>query len=104
LHAAATPALHRRSLHAALPSSTVAQWLWENVLSPVFSWIGEHWSTVLDIMKWAWPYILQPVFNAIAVVARWLWDSVLSPVFSFKLGRAHVCTPGTFRARLPFSA
>lgn len=56
-------------------------WLWNTVLKPVFTWIGQ-------IITWLWVKIVKPYISFIiaywkkvAQVAMWLWKNVLSPVF-----------------------
>ncbi|WP_394436304.1 aggregation-promoting factor C-terminal-like domain-containing protein [Streptomyces sp. SGAir0957] len=60
---------------------TASLWLWEKVLKPVFTWIG-------DICVWLWSNVIKPYFGyvvamwkRVASVATWLWQKVLSPVF-----------------------
>lgn len=60
-----------------------ALWLWNSVLSPVFSAIGAA-------ATWLWVNAIQPAaagiaaaWSAISAGALWLWNSVLKPVFSF---------------------
>lgn len=62
---------------------TAATWLWESVLSPVFTAIG-------GIFTWVYETIILPVVTGImlyiglwAAVFTWLWETVLSPVFGF---------------------
>lgn len=87
---------------------TAWQWLWDSVLSPVFTWIGEAFTWlgenvfapvgefiagviqgIGDVFNWIYQNIIMPVVTGImlyiglwAAVAQWLWESVLSPVFS----------------------
>ncbi|WP_394434768.1 NlpC/P60 family protein [Streptomyces sp. SGAir0957] len=58
-----------------------AMWLWDKVLKPVFTWIG-------DLCVWLWSNVIKPYFGyvvsmwkRVASVAQWLWEKVLSPVF-----------------------
>jgi hypothetical protein len=81
-------------------------WLWENVLSPVFSAIGAafEWlganviapvasfiGTVIqgigDVFNWLYQNIILPIVTGImiyiglwAAVVQWLWETVISPV------------------------
>jgi len=62
-----------------------ATWLWENVLSPVFTAIGA-------VFSWLWDNVISPIgtlvinyFRFWGAVAVWLWENVLSPVFG-KIG------------------
>lgn len=63
---------------------TALQWLWGNVLKPVFGFIGAL------VVAW-WNNILKPQFNALVAIWRnviapalqWLWNSVFKPLFGF---------------------
>jgi murein DD-endopeptidase MepM/ murein hydrolase activator NlpD len=61
----------------------VAQWLWQNILQPVFTVIGGIISKTFQLIwavasKWLWPMFEQ--FNSVVL---WLWEHVLSPVFGW---------------------
>ncbi len=62
--------------------STAAKWAWENVLQPVFQWIGEAAVWVGDKAVWLWQNAIVPAWNGISSAASWAWDNVLQPVFS----------------------
>ncbi len=58
-----------------------ATWLWESVLSPVFTAIG-------DALNWVWHSVLEPVvtgflvgFGIVAGIAQWLYTAAIKPVF-----------------------
>lgn len=60
-----------------------ATWLWETVLSPVFTAIG-------GIFTWLYGNIIKPVVTGImiyvglwAAIFTWLWSTVISPIFGF---------------------
>lgn len=62
--------------------STAITWLWESVLSPVFTAIG-------TIFTWLYDNVITPIVAGIvayvqiwAGIFTWLWDNVLSPVFA----------------------
>ncbi|PPF39978.1 tape measure protein [Pseudoclavibacter sp. AY1H1] len=62
--------------------STAITWLWESVLSPVFTAIGA-------IFTWLYDNVISPIVAGIvlyvqvwAAIFTWLWDNVLSPVFT----------------------
>ncbi|WP_339124177.1 phage tail tape measure protein [Pseudonocardia sp. D17] len=76
-------------------------WLWQTVISPVFSFIGEAarilFAVIFTILvaplmlliqalgalfEWLWSAVISPVFNFIGMIATWLWNTVLLPVFS----------------------
>lgn len=62
----------------------VLLWLWENVVGPVFQWIGDRISGV-------WNGIIKPVFDLLVAIVQgvvgpilmWLWNDIVSPVFGF---------------------
>ncbi|WP_157662916.1 phage tail tape measure protein [Prescottella equi] len=77
-----------------------ATWLWQNVISPVFEFIGNAarvlmavigtvliapfligWNVLSAAIQYAWNNLIKPVFNLWAGVATWLWTSVLQPVW-----------------------
>ncbi|HET6634706.1 MAG TPA: transglycosylase SLT domain-containing protein [Streptomyces sp.] len=60
-----------------------SMWAWNNVLKPIFNFIG-------DIISWLWHTIIKPLFKlwvaqfkVIGAIATWLWKNVLKPVFGF---------------------
>ncbi|KAF0646704.1 MULTISPECIES: phage tail tape measure protein [Streptomyces] len=62
--------------------ATTATWLWQSVLSPVFSAIG-------TAAMWLWTNALKPafdsamaIFRAVGAVAMWLWTNVITPAFN----------------------
>jgi hypothetical protein len=63
--------------------SKASLWLWNTVLRPVFTWIG-------DIVVWLWQHIIKPYvdfmiayWKGVATVITWLWQKIFSPVFHF---------------------
>ena len=79
--------------------STAVTWLWESVISPVFTAIGAIftwiWENILApivmlvvnyfrlwgaIVVWLWQNAVMPAVNAIGAVFTWLWQNVLKPV------------------------
>ncbi|MFD3530281.1 hypothetical protein [Streptomyces sp. NPDC058664] len=93
--------------NAAKGIATVASWLWDNVLKPVFEGIWWAIKQVADIVVWLWDVIIQPIFRFIweaakilftivvvgvltpiylafkllGEIGKWLWETVLRPVF-----------------------
>lgn len=84
---------------------TAWTWLWETVLSPVFTAIGEVFTWIYNtiivpiiagiliyvniwamIFTWLWETILSPIFAAIGAVFTWLYNSVIVPVVGFIIG------------------
>lgn len=77
-------------------------WLWESVLSPVFTAIGEVFNWIYNniivpvvtgimlyvgiwaaIFTWLWESVLSPVFQAIGTVFNWIWNSVIMPIVGY---------------------
>jgi phage-related minor tail protein len=60
-----------------------ASWLWNTILSPVFSFIGLAARVLFAVVVTA---VLAPIviaFKALAAIASWLWETVLGPVFGW---------------------
>ncbi|WIC89440.1 tape measure protein [Microbacterium phage BAjuniper] len=60
-----------------------ADWLWTNVLNPVFTFIG-------DVFTWLWQYIIKPIVDLVvnyfrfwAAVVMFLWEHAVQPVFKW---------------------
>ncbi|OFT91388.1 phage tail tape measure protein [Corynebacterium sp. HMSC28B08] len=77
--------------------SIAAQWLWTNVLQPVFQWIGEKFSETGGILQTVWLSVIKPVWDALAAAAMWLWDTALRPVFQW-IGDKFSHTGGRMKA------
>lgn len=77
-----------------------ALWLWQTILSPVFSaiWTAAKilfaivvvavvtpiilaFKVLAAIGSWLWKAALKPAFDGIAAGAIWLWDNALKPTF-----------------------
>lgn len=77
-------------------------WLWQNVIKPVFGFIGgliSGWwnnvvkpvfntlTTVLEyvgqVAEGVFNKIIKPAFEALGAAIKWVWDNVLSPVWDF---------------------
>lgn len=59
----------------------IVNWLWLNVVQPVFNFIGE-------IVSWVWTSIISPIFTAIGGALKilgdafnWLWVNIIQPVW-----------------------
>lgn len=84
---------------------TAWNWLWSNVLEPVFTAIGNVFTWIYNtiivpiiagiliyiniwamIFTWLWETILSPIFAAIGAVFTWLYNSVIVPVVGFIVG------------------
>lgn len=70
---------------------TAISWTWENVIRPVFGFIGAAWNLLWDgirlyyttiwniitgAISWAWENVVRPVFDAIGVAWNLLWDGI----------------------------
>lgn len=74
-------------------------WLWESVLSPVFTAIGAIFTWLYDnvitpivagivayvqiwagIFTWLWDNILSPVFAAVGAIFSWIYNNVIVPI------------------------
>lgn len=85
--------------------SALAKWLWETVLRPVLTAIGEFfgwlWDTwILPVVTWIgqklqllglafsllWTAYVQPALAAIGDFFSWLWDTVISVVVDLIVG------------------
>lgn len=74
-------------------------WLWTNVLSPVFTWIGDAFTWIYNtiilpivtgimlyiglwaaVITWLWETVISPVFGFIGAIFGWVWNNVISPV------------------------
>lgn len=60
-----------------------AQWMWNNVLLPVFGWIKAGWDGLMTGISWAWTNILQPAWGALQAYIQFMWNNVLRPYFGF---------------------
>lgn len=77
-----------------------ASWLWTNVISPVFNFIGLAarilfavlytvliaplliaWNWLMAGIDWAWQNILKPCWDALMAAASWLYYTILNPIF-----------------------
>lgn len=81
---------------------TAATWLWETVLSPVFTAIGDIFNWIYNtiivpvvtgillyigiwagIITWLWETVISPVFGLIGDIFNWLWNTIISPVIQY---------------------
>ncbi len=63
--------------------STGAKWLWENVLSPVFTWIGEKWNQLWTGIQILWQQYGPPIMTAIQTYinnVKIVWETVWNVV------------------------
>ena len=78
------------------------EWLWTNVLSPVFTAIADIFTWIYNniimpivtgimiyiglwaaVITWLWETVLSPVFAAIGAVFNWIWGNVISPIIGY---------------------
>lgn len=62
---------------------TGASWLWENVLQPIFGFIGTAWEALSTGIQWYWENVTKRAWDTMSTVISWLWNSVLKPIFGF---------------------
>lgn len=78
----------------------IFEWLWENVVQPVWNFISWHisaaWNTIRlvfdlivwgithlgDIFSWLYNNIVKPVWDAISTAISWVWENGVKPVFN----------------------
>ncbi|MFI2187996.1 phage tail tape measure protein [Streptomyces sioyaensis] len=65
-----------------------ASWLWNTVLSPVFSFIGNAARILFTALVTLAILPIVAAFKILAAVGQWLWTNVLSPVFSWIADKA----------------
>jgi hypothetical protein len=77
-------------------------WLWGNVLEPVFTAIGAVFTWLYEniimpivtgimiyiglwaaVIVWLWETVLSPVFAAIGAVFTWLWENAIMPIVGY---------------------
>ena len=59
---------------------SLAKWVFENVISPVFSAFKWLWEKVVDVVK----LMIEGVkfyFGLLKPIAKWIWDNVLKPIW-----------------------
>lgn len=68
---------------------TAWTWLWDNVLNPVFTWIGEAFTNIGAVFTWVYESIILPVITGImiyvglwAALFTWLYGAIIAPVFA----------------------
>lgn len=64
---------------------TIAAWLWNNVISPIFNFFARGVTNILNVVGRLWPGIKAAV-KAIASLGTWFWNNVIMPVVRF-MGR-----------------
>ncbi len=73
----------RNIVQAVFRAVTAAgQWMWNNVLKPVFAALQWTWTALSTAVKWYWDNYMHPVINAFAAAGTWLWNTILKPVFA----------------------
>lgn len=59
-----------------------AEWLWVNILKPVFTMLWELVSYAFQLVAALWVNVLWPVLKAMFNIFLWLWEKALFPVIS----------------------
>lgn len=74
----------RNIVDAALRAIGVAaQWLWTNVLQPVFNALVALWQNVIaPAATWLWQSVLQPAFQGIGEAIQWAWENLIQPAMN----------------------
>ena len=69
-------------------------WVWDNLLKPAFTAIGEGLKTawelikkgfqlVVDGIKWVWTGLMKPAWDWLAGCFKWIWEGIIYPAFNF---------------------
>jgi tape measure domain-containing protein len=61
--------------------ATAGQWMWENILKPVWTALSAAWNALVTGIKWLWDTVLEPVFTIIGKVAQALAITLMVVVF-----------------------
>ncbi|UXE04754.1 tape measure protein [Arthrobacter phage Shambre1] len=61
----------------------VFQWLWNNVISPVFQFIGAAAVAVGMVLGKIFEIVVAVIRNVLGPAFAWIWNSVIKPVFGF---------------------
>lgn len=57
-------------------------WVWNNVLKPTFdAWVWFFMTVIPNALNWLYLNIIKPVFDGIGAAVNWVWLNVLKPVF-----------------------
>ncbi|SET48121.1 NlpC/P60 family protein [Nonomuraea wenchangensis] len=60
-----------------------AQWLWTNVLQPVFNGLVWLWQNVIaPAATWLWQNVLKPAWDGIAAAIEWAWTNIIQPAIA----------------------
>lgn len=59
----------------------VAMWVWENVLSPTFNFIGAAFGFLLGLMAFYWHNVGAPLWMLFAQIVEMVWNFFLKPIF-----------------------
>ncbi|MEO3856239.1 NlpC/P60 family protein [Acrocarpospora sp. B8E8] len=61
---------------------TAVQFVWENVLKPIWDGMVWLWQNVLaPAATWLWQNVLKPAFDGIGAALKWVWENILQPAF-----------------------
>lgn len=56
--------------------------IWNSVLKPTFSAIGDAFKAIGTAMQWTWNSVIKPVWNFLATVISAYWNGYVKPVFN----------------------
>ncbi|MGI5274876.1 NlpC/P60 family protein [Nonomuraea sp. CA-218870] len=63
--------------------ATVAQWLWTNVLQPIWNGLVFLWQNVIaPAAVWLWQSVLKPAWDGIAAAIEWAWTNIIQPAIA----------------------
>ena len=60
-----------------------AQWMWENVLQPIFGWLHDAWDSTTSFLSYSWEHRVKPVFELFGAIVSALWRDVVKPTFGW---------------------
>lgn len=60
-----------------------ANWLWVNVLQPVFNGLVWLWKNVVaPALMWLWQNVIVPAWTAISAAISWAWTNAIQPALA----------------------
>jgi TP901 family phage tail tape measure protein len=60
---------------------TAGQWVWDNVLSPVWGFFASVWTDYIGPALAAWWENVKANWDSLKSAGQWIWDNVLKPVW-----------------------
>jgi TP901 family phage tail tape measure protein len=59
---------------------TLGQWVWNNVIKPIWNFIKKLWSLVGPELR-TWGARIKAAWNNLMALGRWVWENVLKPIW-----------------------